>query len=256
MADVIPAALVPYIDIADVRSAGIPESEADDATVLLKIKLWSDLVDKWTRQFFNRRDLEITLEGKNSNILLLGIPLIEVDSIRLNHFLPRAAGEVLDLTLVQSFIGRTSPVDDRRNPRIKILVNSRSIFSTVGRTFRRGLLSTITGKFGFLETDGTTPEAIKRSVLKLVLKDIRNPLLSDVSGTSGSGSTTLGAKKREETDLHEIEYFQPSAEVLKSMERSISGDAEVDRLLSYYRSPISIGGSILDIPTVDDGVTL
>lgn len=249
MADVIPALNLPYITIQQIRDAGIPITEADDPTVQASIDLWMDQVDRWTGQWFNARQYTITIEGRNSNLIAIGIPIIEVTRIQLNHFLPRDAGEIFnDLSNFQIFVGRAWP-DDRRNPRITIVANRSSIFGNFGRAFVRGLFTDIDGTYGFIEIDGTTPKPIQRAMTKLVLRDLKNPLLGQVSG----GGLITGSKKREETDLHEIEFYQPSEEQANSSVKSLTGDSEVDKILAYYRKPISIGGSINAIPRIDGG---
>ncbi len=251
MADVIPAVDVPYITVAQVRTEGVTVAEAADSVVLAKIALYTQLVDRLTRQWFNRRDVVITAEGKNSNLFQLDIPIIEVDLLRINHHLPSTAGELIDPSLFTAFNSRTKHSDDRRNPRIKMLANRGSIFGNFGRTFRRGLLTDITGKFGFIEPDGTTPLAIQEAMLRLVIRNIKNPILGSVSGSESGGA--VGPRRREKTDLHEIEFFESAANKKASTTNTATGDAEVDRILALYKGPIGIGGSINDIPRVDDG---
>lgn len=250
MSDVIPSANVPYITLAQVRAEGITTAEASDAKVNASIALWSAFVDRRTRQWFNRRDITMRIEGRNSNLLMLGVPIIAVDSLRLNHFLPEEPGEVLESTRYIVYAGRSYP-DDRRNPMVKIFANEGSIYGSFGRTFRRGLFTDIVGKFGFVEPDGTTPVEIQRAMLMLVVNDIKNPISSVIS----SGGA-VGPKTSETTDLHSISFAEPVEQQLKLSGKSVSGIEEVDRILAHYRSPISIGGSILDIPRIEDGTTM
>ena len=250
MADVIPALNEPYITIQDIRDAGIPDTEKNDAEVQASIDHWSAQIDTWTGQWFNAREIEVTVEGRNSNILLLGIPIISISQIRINHHLPDNAGDLYTtFDRFQIFKSRDYP-DDRRNPRIKLVSNRYSIYYSYGRAFMRALYTTIDGIFGFIEKDGTTPLPIQRACLKLVLRDLKNPLLTEVTEAGGG----LGPKKREKTDMHEIEYFESSQSTISKDRGTVSGDPEIDRILSYYRKPIGVGGSINAVPRIDSGM--
>lgn len=251
MADVIPALNEPYITIQDVRDAGIPDTEKTDLEVQASIDHWSAQIDTWTGQWFNAREVEATVEGRNSNILLLGIPIIDITQIRINHHLPDHAGDLYtSFERFQIFKSRDYP-DDRRNPRIKLVSNRYSIYSSYGRAFMRALYTTIDGIFGFIEKDGSTPLPIHRACLKLTMKDLKNSLLDEVS--SGEGGS-LGPKKREKTDIHEIEYFESTNSTIAKDSGTITGDPEVDRIISYYRKPIGVGGSINAVPRIDSGM--
>ncbi len=55
----------------------------------------------------------------------------------------------------------------------------------------------------------------------------------------------------EKVDLHETEYFQPD-DVRGGASGAISGDIQVDRILTMYRGPVGIGGTIMDIARTED----
>jgi len=218
------------------HSDTVLKAQTDD-----EIKTWSDFMDLQTRWWFNARAKTIRLEGRNSNVLLLPVPIISISEIKLN-------GDTVgtDLSLFTIFSNRDGIPDDRRNPRIKILSNSQNIFiGRSGRTFHRGAITEMTGVWGFLESNGSTPMLIQRAVTKLVLNAIKNNMVSQVA------SASTGAKKAERVDLHETEYFQPD-DVRGAPSGAISGDIEVDRIITMYRGPMGIGGSILDTPTVEE----
>ena len=194
-------------------------------------------IEEQTRQWFEPRSKTVRLEGKNSNVVLLRVPIISISEIRLND-----QTEPQDLTDFEIYSG----VDFRRKPMIKIRTGSRSIFTTrFDRTFRRGVYTEFDGVYGFVEEDGSTPYLIKKATMKLTINAIKNPI------GSGAGSAGIGPLKREETDRHEVEYFQPD-DVTGSATGAISGDVEVDRILKMYRGPTHIGGTIMDLPRVED----
>lgn len=228
-----------YITIQQVRDAGVTVGQASDPEVTAAIALAMQTIDRGTGQWFNSRALTIAFEGKNSNVLMLGVPILEIDEIKLN-------GESVPTPLVNFVIfnSRTYP-DDRRNPRIKIMRKERNIYTdTIHKSFHRGAITQIIGKFGFLEQDGSTPLLIQRATLKLAIKYATTDLVNDVAQAG------TGPMKRERTDLHEVEYFEPSADAVQ-VGSGFTGDDEVDKIISMYRAPVGIGGSILDTAKIE-----
>jgi hypothetical protein len=231
----------PYVTLQQIRDLGLTQAQYPDAQVNAEIKLWSDSFDQWTGQWFNSRAKTIRLEGKNSNVLFLGIPILTVTQIKMNNETVPTA-----LSFFEIFNNRGSKPDDRRNPMIKMLSKSDIIFSqSNSRVFRRGFFTDITGTFGFLEADGTTPQMVQRAIMKLVVRGLKQPINS--TATAGN----LGPKKREKTDLHETEYFEPETGSAASGAVSLSGDPEVDKIIGIYKAPMAIGGSILDVPALE-----
>lgn len=227
-----------YITVAQVN--------AEDATLGLtdpqieaKIDHWMAFIDRQTGQWFNSRTLTMRVEGPNSNVLFFPVPNLTMTSIKLN-----SEANTADLTFFEIFNGRSLP-DNRRNPMIKIVRRTGDIFSgsaTLGRIFQRGFFTELAGTWGYLEEDGSTPLEIQRATLLLVFQDIQNPIVDAASSSSS------GAVKREETDLHEIEFFQPSE---SSSSGGESGNTDVDTILAKYKAPFGIGGSFLDVPTTE-----
>ena len=232
-----------YITLQQVRDAGITAGDADDATVLAAIKIWMEFIDQQTGQFFNKRSGTYTFEGRNTDVVFFGAPIIDITAIRMNR---ESVGTPLDNFMI--FNSRDFP-DNRRNPKLKIVSKRRNIFTGTSsfKTFHRGTTSEIDGSWGFLEPDGTTPALVQRAVLKLVIKAIRNPLDSTTT------TSNQGPLKREKTDLHETEYFEPGKSAVEQGDSS-SGDVEVDKIIAMYRRAPIIGGSILDVTTTEEPV--
>ncbi len=212
-----------------------------------------DFIDEKTRQFFNCRTFDDTnpvkIEGRNSPTLFLGVPIIQIDKLLINSTdTELTEGEDFDFVVYNS---RSRPQDDRRNPMIKLNVGRGrdSIFIGVtNRLFIRATLTHIEGSFGFLEPNGSTPLLIQRATLKLVFKQLENPL-----GSSDTiGGSNVGPRKRLKVDLHEEEFFE-----LKDVTSaaSLSGDSEVDRIISTYRSVIGMGGSFKTLKSTEVGAT-
>lgn len=201
-----------------------------------EILLAQAFIEQWTGQWFESRSKTIRVEGKNSNVMFFGVPIISISEIRVNN-----ATDASPLTDFEIYDG----IDNRRNPRIKLRSGVRNIFATtLGRAFRRVTYSEFDGSFGFIEEDGSTPILIQRATLTLTINSIKSPI------AAGSSLAGVGAKKREKTDLHETEYFQPD-DVRGGASGAISGDIEVDRILKMYRAPVGIGGTIMDLPRIE-----
>lgn len=194
------------------------------------------LIDEVTGQFFNARSATVTLEGNNTPTLWLPVPIISITQLLINSTsLELQEGEDYDFV---AFKGRERPQDDRRNPRIKLNVGRGrdSIFTgaITNRVFIKETLTHITGTFGFLEPDGSTPALIKKATAILALGSANVPIATSAGGTTGP-------LKRTKVDLHEQEFFENKVTTSKS---SITGDAQVDYILAKYRAPIRISGAI------------
>lgn len=189
------------------------------------------LIDLHTGQWFNKRDLTISYEGDNSWMIHFSVPIIEITSLKKNN-----SSDALETTAYKVYNSRTLP-DDRRNPKIKLISDTRNIYTQTdfssGPLFSKGRFNEIIGSFGFLEDDGSTPEAIKWITARLVMKE----LTRDPEGTTGQ---TI---KREKTDMHEVEYDIKSGSSASDLHGKLTGDVEVDRLLQLYKAPLAIGGT-------------
>ena len=216
----------------------IPKKKANQI-----IQASMDLVDASTGSFFNKREGVWEFEGRNTPLLQLSVPIIQIDKLLINS----TDCELFEGDDFHAFKSRTGPRDDRKNPRIKLNIgkNPSSIYSgsVTSRAFIRGSLTQITGAFGYLEEDGSTPLLIQRATAILTMKDINTPIGSSISATDGSGPL-----KRLKVDLHEQEFFEASSNK-ESVKSTASGDAEVDRILALFRTPIRIGGSFTHINT-------
>lgn len=197
-----------------------------------------DLIDEKTGQYFNKRTGTFKFPGNNTDMLLFPVPIIEITKLLINSSKTSLTeGEDFDFI---AFKGRGRPVDNRRNPKLILHGGTgRDIFSQslTSRIFVKGSFSDITGSFGFLEPNGLTPLLIQKATKLLVMKEINTPIGVSASITSGTGPL-----KRLKVDLHEQEFFETNLNK-SSIASSASGNEEVDRIVSMYRTPIRIGGS-------------
>lgn len=199
-------------------------------------------IDRHTRQWFNARALTMRVVGNNSPLFQFQVPIISISAIYLN-----GDTAVFPVTNYMAPVSRVAP-DDRRNPRILITRGDIDIYQCAPRIWRDDKESVIEGVFGFLEADGSTPLLIQRATAKLAVMRALSP--AGKAAIDAAGSSTIGPLKREKTDKHEVEYFNPSDTAKGSNLRAgtgLSGDDEIDDVIASYRSPILIGGSILEV---------
>jgi hypothetical protein len=225
-------AYIDYDDVVRVCGDNPPEKPAVDASIAWN----SAFIDRTTRQWFESRSLTVYLDGSGSRTILLPVPVISLTSLSIKD--ESGTWELIASTeyAIYSALGL---VDERRNPRIAL----------ISRTFpERNQNIKLVGTFGFVEatTPVTTPPMIQRACLKLVLRDLQNPVGNASSGTVSSGSSSsapVGPIQMENTDGHQIMYAVPRMGTLRSGTISVTGDAEVDSILALYRGPILIGAS-------------
>lgn len=234
----------PSISIDNGKAKAI-KYDGDIADLEAYIRQAMAFIDRHTRQWFNARTFDDTkpvlMEGNNSTVLFFPVPILEIHSIR-----KEAGSEVLDPTFYQVFNGRDFP-DDRRNPMVKLRQEDDDVLFVSSGKWMRGVRAVITGIFGFLEPDGSTPLLIQRATLKLSLIYASKSLGELAVSVAESGD--VGPIKKEKTDLHEIEYFDARSGGKDSINdgSGLSGDDEIDDVIAAYKGPIVIGGTFPDI---------
>ena len=148
-----------YCSIEDFRREGFTEEEYPDE-VLEELSISaSALIERLTGQFFEPRDLTLRFDGRGGNVLPLPVFCIECESVIMN-------GDVVDPDEYIVY-NRYYPDDDRHYPKIYHV-----------RKWLAGVQNIeVTGRFGYVEADGTTPGDIRRACMKLSVNQF--PLLSD-----------------------------------------------------------------------------
>lgn len=225
-----------YITIEDVRDQGVTVATASDEYVQLLIDSWQGWIDRYCRQWFEPREMTWDRDGNGTTLMQLPVPIIELDTLYVNGNFTTALNP--DSYLVYDGLGGDGKPDDRKNPRIKIRTTANSIFDGTGDldsgclVFEAGEKNQrLVGTFGYVESDGeSTPAAIKLALLKLVVAEAKKGQLGSV------GPTAAGPVIEEETDRHRLKYADLSSSVV-----SVSGNAEIDRLLAAYRGPLNLG---------------
>jgi hypothetical protein len=237
---------VGYTTVSEVRAAGISVAKASDAAVQAAIGLWSSFIDQQTRQWFEARPGTLSLDGNDSEVLFLSVPVITITGLYINSRfesvdnIPQTNPDGTPNYVVYNARGYfngtgQAGVDDRKNPKIAFYNQRRSIFQIPslayqGRIFMKGHQNQkLVGTFGYTEADGTTPLLIQRACLKLVAKNLAKGVMGDNRLLSG-----------ESTDGHSVQYAMPQALGVKGKTFGITGDMEVEQILQMYRAPLAI----------------
>lgn len=241
-----------YALVSDFRREDICEEAASTLKLLRLIHEQSSEIERWTKRFFEPRFLKIKADGTGTDTLLLGPPIIALSRVLVRDQ-PIAVDFASDqLRVYNRHIGGLLQPDDRVSPRVTI-PNLRLPVELGGRwggvftgsmslrtSFPEHPLNVLVeGLFGYTDPDGThlgkTPDPIRRATMLLVRRNL--PSLAD---TEAQFEAEEGHRvKRIKTRDQEIE-FNPEREAGVV---NITGDAQVDRLLSRYIRTLRIAST-------------
>lgn len=219
-----------YAEISDLRSEGLSDSVVNDTKAEELLLLANQLVEKITKQFFIEKTGSIAFDGNNTRLLHLPFPVHTVTSLYLNEN---------DTALDSSYYtvydkrGGSDIIDHRKNPKVVLNNNGRdSIYTKLdNRHFYKGYDTTITGTWGYVESDGSVPISIKRAVISIVMVHSKD-LFDLYSAGQMSMEPATGGLRRERTDDHEMEYYQ-SPQHTKNYILPLS----IQNVLMQYRAP-------------------
>ena len=190
-----------YCTVEDLREEGVSEEDYSDEQLERLIALSCEFIDRITGQWFELRDKAIRLDGRGGKNLILPVFLYESDYVKIG------LEEIDDYVLYNR-------MEDRAYPKI-----FRCSCWPKGR-----LNIEVSGKWGYVEEDGTTPPAIKRVATKLAMYNF--PSLSD--SDSQEEKNLRGLLLSETTDGHSYELSE------SAVTNSITGDTEIDQILKSY----------------------
>jgi hypothetical protein len=226
-----------YATVGDLRAEGLPGDETnsvtdDQAKILLGRA--SDLVEAETNNnIFYEVSGTYIFDGNNSYLLHLPIAVIEVTSLKINNETTE-----LPTTDYRVYNGKVPPQDHRKNPKIEL---RRSAAPTIytrsrSRSFLKGYDQTVVGKFGYVEENGDPPAIINECVIAIVMmthKTLYERFGFDTGGGGGPGPMA-GPLKREITDDHEVEWWQPDT---GNTEQNMVVPQYVHGRLKHFRAP-------------------
>ena len=235
-----------YISVADVRALGLTDvAMFPDALVLSTIKVWQSFIERACRQWFYPLELEMFLDGTDSDSIHFGVPVISISVVRLN-----GDTKALDPSYYRVYSSLTSP-SDRQNPRLKLIEQRSSNYDIFTAPLQNGRLrfrfgrqnQYIKGVFGYVEPDGSCPYLIQRALAKLVVEKLTRPLFVAAGAEAPTAPPIMSGIITEEwTDGHKIKYGQSGGE-LKPRAPGMAGitdDQEILGILKLYRAPIGV----------------
>lgn len=230
-----------YCTLADVRAEDLPVSVASDARVTALITEMSALIDRVTGWWFEPRAETQKIDGTGTPYLHLQAPATAVTEVRRVW---RAADP--DSTFViddDSYViySYETPTQ-RHNPHLRLIVASDSaLVIAAGVSTDDWVVGSqnyeIDGTFGFVDDDGagsgTTPEAIKRACIMLVIHNAR-PLWETMSGQDAAYERRTGDLRSHSVQGRSATWGGPSSS------GSATGLNAVDQILAFYRRPIGM----------------
>ncbi len=234
-----------YVTVEEVRALGLDQATYPDPLVLATIKTWQQFIERACRQWFYPQELELELDGTDSDSIHFGVPVISISELRLN-----GDTAALNPSYYKIYSNLYTPTD-RHNPRVKLVDQSyshRDIYTSPDKQgrlwFRKGRKNQyVKGVFGYVEPDGGPPLLIKRALTKLVVEKLSKPVFVDPMNPPVMPPPLMAGVILEEwTDGHKIKYAQSGGE-LKARAPGLAGitdDPEVLGILRMYKAPIGV----------------
>lgn len=209
--------------VQDVRDFGGIAASTTDAQILAQLRSAQETFERLCRQRFRPVREARRMKGDDSDTLFLPEPMFGLTSIT-------ADGSALDLTVIRVY---GSDGDDRRNPKLEIANEARTIFtpSMLGM-FRAGSTPyLVSGVWGFIEPDTLRcPSLLKDAAVRwarLVLAE---------RGSAGPQPLPGRKIRSEMTDRHSITYADAAGTGGRVGLEAILRDPVIADVLSLYRA--------------------
>lgn len=256
LSDPIRGDLSGYCSILDIREQGLSESDASDSQVVAGITRATRLIERITGMWFEPRTRTFRLDKRQGRDVSLDIPIIAVTSF-----------EILDEPVSLDYLwvynrhltqGLLNP-DDRNNPRMEWREEyNLRIYGDSIRSYEPftawPMRYKISGVFGYTELDpsvspsetesgsqvpadyGETPELIKYACMRLVMRYAHTI-------ASGKGDDLSRAQRvvEEQTVDQSYKLSSLSGDAAGDAAFGMTGDREVDQILTMYTRPMSVG---------------
>lgn len=221
-----------YVTVAEIREEGLTDEVKYPSSFLnRRIAFASRMIEKYTGRWFEAREMILDLDGYGTWQMQLDFPIVSVETITLldREFPPTEVFtfELDDLVVYNRHItmGLVAP-DDREDPRIG------NVYFPKGRQNVR-----VQGSFGYTDSNGETPEEIKRATILMVLRD--KEMLAAPKRKSSLLVGISGPLLEEKTDDHS--YKLGGATWSVGSNAYFTGDPEIDQLLLNFRRPMGLG---------------
>lgn len=207
----IPSIAMGYVTIDEMRAEGVGQ-EFTDGHLAERISLAQHVIEQLTLRFFERREgLVVKFDGSGHDLLRLRIPPAGVDAITSVLIDGESIAQEDYELVINGF------EDYRRYPRLQHLW---SIWPKGKRNIE------LTGAFGYVEPDGSTPPMIKDACKRIVVKYL--PEIADLD--------------KQRADLIVQESLKDYSYRLSEASGRLSGwfqDPKIDNVIAMYR-PLGI----------------
>jgi hypothetical protein len=246
-----------YASVQDMRDEGVTETEASDARLITAIRLAESYVERTTGRWFYPRLLTLKFDGKRSEYLEVGPPIILLDNIRMLYE-PVVGGFTFETIGVDSVRvynrhltqGLIDP-DDREAPKV---VFEDFDWQTVARWWVGNQNVVLDGYFGYTvlgphdpvgETffgsqvplaHGSTPLEFSDVVKRLVVRWL--PQRGDLDAVDDAARR--GQISKIKTRDQEINYAVGGKSPSAALGGAFTGDPYIDPIIAMFKRPANI----------------
>ncbi len=235
-----------YATVSDLRAEGIGIKAVSDARLVQLLRRATTFIERVTGRFFEARYATLYADGKATSTVLLGQPIIALESLAF------AAGPIRPIDFVISnedfriynrhLRGQMQP-DDRDDPKVELFRwDVEGPYGLGHLVFPRGQQNiALRGWFGYTDPDGSllgrTPDDITLATMLLVQRDMAK--LGGAGGSFADGRLR-GRLLSETTRDQSYTLADPTKFGLST---NITGDTTIDQLLLPFMRPPAMGAA-------------
>ena len=254
-----------YVTVDQLRAEGV-SADLSDARLHVLIQRASTMIDNWTHRWFVPREMTLLLDGKGSDILQIGPPIIAISEVKIlvpdTTYIP-TINEIVDLLSIRVFNRHLTEQlldpDDRNNPKIQYVTSwygTRLVPEVYPFSwFPVGVQNIqVKGIFGYTDYDGgvalatdgvtpvgKTPDMISLACMMLVVRDLLP--LADLAGRNDQAlaSRVTQLRTRDQSISYGAQVGTSSGIGTSSNAPGIVGNSEIKAILEPYCRGGSLG---------------
>jgi len=198
-----------YITLDDIRAEGVTDPPYDDTWITDRISLAQSFIEQLTGCFYEKReDYVFKFDGPGHDLIWLPVPPVSTEAISSVTI----DGDEVDSEDYEIIMPKFP--DGRYNPKLRKLYG----------IWPKGKSNIIvTGDFGFVEEDGSTPPIVKDLCKRVTIWNL--PEISDDEKQKSSRLVEESLK----------DYSYKLSEVASG--GGFFGDSKIDRLISLLKKP-------------------
>lgn len=228
-----------YLTVDEIRDqdpTGQGYSDWTDNEIEDLILKWQGIVESELQQWFESRDKTIEIKGSGTRILHLFIPIISITELYLNE-----DTVALDPTFYRAYKTVDYP-DDRPNPKIELISDSGSIYTSISGIFETNKIQKLVGQFGYVDSAGNTPEAVKHALILVVTDKMGSKYITDPVFKRMATASKVTEEKLDKYS-YKLSDAASSGRGLEARLYSVLGNREAAILLSKFFRPIIVSST-------------